>query len=111
VEANEEARRRNWGGDYTLEEKAMGLENVVTGLRRKLVEDEEEESEESEEEEEEGQGEEMEIVGVHRRAGGAGTGVEFDISREGNHAPPKAVPPAVPLEEMLRFMMTGVRHR
>ena len=34
--ANEEARKHTWGGNYTLEEKEMGVEKVVTGLRRKL---------------------------------------------------------------------------
>ena len=50
VEANQEARRRNWGGNYTLEEREMGVENVVTGLRRELEDDDEEEEEEEEEE-------------------------------------------------------------
>lgn len=52
VEANQEARRRNWGGNFTLEEREMGIQNVVTGLRRQL-EDEDEEASESEEEGEE----------------------------------------------------------
>ncbi|KAF3480898.1 mediator of RNA polymerase II transcription subunit 8 [Arthroderma uncinatum] len=38
IEANMEARRRNWGGDYTIEEKEGGISNVVTGLTRKLNE-------------------------------------------------------------------------
>lgn len=54
VEANREARRRDWGGDFTLEEREKGFEGIVTGLRRRLdVGDEEEEEEEEEEEREE----------------------------------------------------------
>lgn len=53
VEANQEARRRDWGGDFTLEERDAGVESVVTGLRRKLdVGDDEEEEEEEEEQRE-----------------------------------------------------------
>ncbi|OAX85610.1 hypothetical protein ACJ72_00024 [Emergomyces africanus] len=120
VEANMEARRRNWGGDYTLEEKEMGVKNVVTGLRRKLSEDdsgsesgseedEEAGSEGEESRQEEGDGSGMEVVGVHRRPGGGG--VEFDISKEGRHVPPTPMSPALPLEDVFRFMMTGVAPR
>ncbi|KAH1487204.1 mediator of RNA polymerase II transcription subunit 8, partial [Aspergillus fumigatus] len=45
VEANQEARRRNWGGNFTLEEREMGIQNVVTGLRRQLEDEDEEASE------------------------------------------------------------------
>ncbi|OJD19894.1 hypothetical protein AJ78_00088 [Emergomyces pasteurianus Ep9510] len=116
VEANMEARRRNWGGDYTLEEKEMGVKNVVTGLRRRLSEedsgsesgseDEEAESEGEAGRKGEGEGSGMEVVGVHRRPGGGG--VQFDISREGGHMPPAPMSPALPLEDVFRFMMTGV---
>ncbi|KAL1961078.1 hypothetical protein VTO42DRAFT_4966 [Malbranchea cinnamomea] len=105
LEANEEARRRNWGGEYTLEEKEMGLENVVTGLRRKLVEEDEEEGESEEGEEEGGEGGEMEVVGEH--AGPAGGGVNSDISRERKHVPSAPVSTAMPLNDVFRFMMTG----
>ncbi|KAJ5090640.1 hypothetical protein N7532_009324 [Penicillium argentinense] len=97
--ANEEARRRDWGANYTLEEREMGIENVVTGLKRTL--EDEEEGDEEDEEGEEGE-EEMEIVGVHRKSGG-GSGVEFDIAP--HHAHP--VHPVVPLPDILRFMTTG----
>ncbi|KKZ64355.1 hypothetical protein EMCG_09671 [[Emmonsia] crescens] len=107
VEANIEARRRNWGGDYTLEEKEMGVKNVVTGLRRKLSEEDSESGSGSEDEEEGSEGERggMEVVGVHRRAGGGG--VQFDISSEGGHVAPTPMSPALPLEDVFRFMMTG----
>ncbi|CAI7626370.1 unnamed protein product [Penicillium pancosmium] len=98
IEANEEARRRNWGGNFTLEEREAGIQNVVTGLRKQLEDDEEEEEEDEEEDEGE---EEMEIVGVHRKSGG--NGVEFDIAP--HHAHP--VQPVVPLSDILRYMTTG----
>ncbi|PKX92958.1 RNA polymerase II mediator complex subunit MED8 [Aspergillus novofumigatus IBT 16806] len=95
VEANQEARRRNWGGNFTLEEREMGIQNVVTGLRRQG-----------------GEEEEMEVVGVRRRSG-AGAGLEFDIaaptpgSRQ-QQQQQKAAGPAVPLEDILRYMTTGI---
>jgi mediator of RNA polymerase II transcription subunit 8 len=100
IEANEEARRRNWGGNFTLEEREAGIQNVVTGLRKQLEDDEEDEDEDDEDEEEEGE-DEMEIVGVHRKSGG--NGVEFDIAP--HHAHP--VQPVVPLSDILRYMTTG----
>lgn len=82
VEANAEARKRDWGGDFTLEEMEQdgGVKNVVTGLRRVLdVGDEEEEEEEEEE-----KGDEQ----------AQGQGI-----------------PAMPLADVLRFMTTGVLTR
>ncbi|KAJ5362584.1 hypothetical protein N7541_003428 [Penicillium brevicompactum] len=95
LEANQEARRRNWGGNFTLEEREKGIENVVTGLKRQLEDDEgsEEESEEDEEE--------MDVVGVHRKPGAAG--LEFEIAPHHPHA----VQPFVPLDLILRHMTTG----
>ncbi|KAJ5675563.1 hypothetical protein N7462_008460 [Penicillium macrosclerotiorum] len=100
IEANQEARRRNWGGNFTLEEREQGIENVVTGLQKPLEDDEGDEDEE-EGSDEEGE-DEMEIVGVHRKAGG-GSGLEFDIAPHHAHA----VQPVVPLAEILRYMTTG----
>lgn len=102
MEANQEARRRNWGGNFTLEEREMGVQNVVTGLAR-VLEDEGSESED----EEEGEEDEMEIVGVRRQS--AGAGFEFDIApaSAAQHQQQKFVEPAVPLEDILRFMTTG----
>lgn len=111
VEANREARRRNWGGNYTLEEVEGGLENVVTGLRRVLEVDYVDEGEEGEEEEEEGEEEGGEGgVGVgsmqalpHRGIGVAGIGAS-------DTAPGKEVNqmPGLGLDEALRFMTTGM---
>ncbi|PWY93526.1 hypothetical protein BO94DRAFT_621915 [Aspergillus sclerotioniger CBS 115572] len=108
VEANQEARRRNWGGDYTLEEREMGIEKVVTGLARVLDDDDDDDEDQSDSEEGEGEADEMEIVGVRRRSG-AGAGLEFDIAAA-NATPgagPKVVAPVVPLDEILRFMTMG----
>ncbi|PYI22257.1 hypothetical protein BO99DRAFT_479790 [Aspergillus violaceofuscus CBS 115571] len=115
VEANLEARRRNWGGNFTLEERERGVGNVVTGLRRVLEDDddsesgEEEEEEESGDEEGEGEPDEMEVVGVRRKSGVA-QGLEFDIApaAPGHAAQQTVVAPVVPLDEILRFMTVGI---
>ncbi|KAL2814293.1 mediator of RNA polymerase II transcription subunit 8 [Aspergillus granulosus] len=103
VEANMEARRRNWGGDFTLEERERGIQGVAAelGLRRTL-EDDEGSSEEDEEEE----ADEMEVVGVRKSA----SGVEFDIAASGavGAAGQEGVAPSVPLDDILRYMTTGV---
>ncbi|KAJ5788464.1 hypothetical protein N7457_003454 [Penicillium paradoxum] len=98
LEANQEARRRNWGGNYTLEEREAGIENVVTGLKRQLEDDD---GSEEESDGEDGDGEEMDVVGVHRRPGSAG--LEFDIAPHVQHP----VQPFVPLDLILRHMTTG----
>ncbi|KAJ5156671.1 hypothetical protein N7492_009474 [Penicillium capsulatum] len=102
VEANQEARRRNWGGNFTLEEREAGVQNVVTGLRRQLEDEDGDEEEEGEEEGEDEGEDEMEIVGVHRKSGG-GAGFEFDIAPHHAHR----VEPTVPLPDILRYMTTG----
>jgi mediator of RNA polymerase II transcription subunit 8 len=112
VEANREARRRAWGGDYTLEEKEMGFKNVVTGLRRKLDEGESDDEEEEEDEDEEGEEpdeDEMEVVGVRRKSlAVAGQVLEFDLARAGDKP---VVMEMVPMNEMFRFGMTGRKVR
>lgn len=106
IEANQEARRRNWGGNFTLEEREAGIQNVVTGLSRQLDDYESEESDEEEDEDEDADEDKMEIVGVHRRPGVSG--VEFDITSE-KHQKPNAVSPAMPLTDVFRYMMTGTK--
>ncbi|KAJ5895172.1 hypothetical protein N7495_006863 [Penicillium taxi] len=101
LEANQEARRRNWGGDFTLEEREAGIENVITGLKRQLEDDEGSEDDDEEEDDDEGE-DQMDIVGVHRKSGG-GAGLEFDIAPRHAHV----AEPVVPLSEILRYMMTG----
>lgn len=110
VEANREARRRNWGGNFTLEEKEMGVQNVVTGLGRELEEDDDDDEEEDEEEEDEA-GDEMDIVGARRKS--IGGGLEFDIAATRPGQDPAAAAaaasgPVVPLDDVLRFMTTGM---
>lgn len=102
--ANDEARRRDWGEEelFTLEEREAGLENVVTGLRRSLLESQDE----SEEEEDGGVEGEMEIVSVRKKP--TGEGIEFDVVPEGEHKPPVSTGPSLRLDEILRLMSTGV---
>jgi mediator of RNA polymerase II transcription subunit 8 len=102
IEANQEARRRNWGGNFTLEERQSGIQNVVTGLKRELEDDLGSDEEESEGEEEEDDGkEEMDIVGVHRKS--VGGGLEFDIAMRQPHP----AQPFVPIDDVLKFMSMG----
>ncbi|KAL3473432.1 mediator complex, subunit Med8 [Aspergillus californicus] len=99
VEANMEARRRNWGGDFTLEERERGIQGVAAGLGlRRALDDDEDESDEEEEEDE------MEVVGVRKPLTGAG--VEFDVATSSGSAGQEAA--AVPLNEILRYMTTGI---
>ncbi|KAL3466031.1 mediator of RNA polymerase II transcription subunit 8 [Aspergillus heterothallicus] len=106
VEANMEARRRNWGGDFTLEEREGGIQGVAAelGLTRTLEDDEG-----SSEEEEEEEADEMEVIGVRKSV--TGTGIQFDIAAPGAGtaaAGQEGVAPLVPLDDILRYMTTGV---
>jgi mediator of RNA polymerase II transcription subunit 8, fungi type len=108
IEANQEARRRDWGGNFTLEEKEIGIHNVVTGLRRQLAE-EEEEDEEGDEDEEMGvealDRSDMEFVEpAHRKPGGIETGLDAVTAAVPVKAPAST---ALPLDEILRYMVTG----
>lgn len=95
IEANREARRRNWGGNYTLEEKEMGIENVVTGLQRQLEDDDQEDEGEEE-------GDEMEI---------AAEGVQNQqaVAADRTNVSGAAVAPAMPLSEVFRYMISGTK--
>ena len=58
--ANEQARKHEWGGEYTLEEIEGGIENVVTGLKRGMGEESESEDDDEEEKKvDAGEGEEV----------------------------------------------------
>ncbi|MCJ1251175.1 mediator of RNA polymerase II transcription subunit 8 [Trapelia coarctata] len=107
--ANEQARKHTWGGNYTLDEIDMGVENVVTGLRRKLKVDPDESSDDEDEEETavEGGGDddEMEIVGVRRKS--TGEGLEFDLAKGSAHPAPEVASTALPINSTFRFLMTG----
>jgi len=93
-----------------LEEKEIGIENVVTGLKRKLKEDPDDSSDEDEDEEaiqDGGDPNEMEIVGVHRKS--TGQGLEFDITT--NAARRELLDnacPALSIDDTFRFLMTGI---
>ena len=102
--ANDKARKHTWGGDYTLEEKENGVENVRTGLKRKLKVDPEDSSEE-EDEDEEADPDAMEIVGVHRRE--SVSGVEFEVGRGTvDRAVGKLTQPMA-INDHLKFLLTG----
>ncbi|KAL9116719.1 MAG: hypothetical protein Q9187_006754 [Circinaria calcarea] len=95
--ANEQARKHTWGGNYTLEEKERGVENVVTGLRRRLKEDPDDSSEEEDDEDDEVDGDDpngdrMEIDGMNRKSE--------------KHTDISAINP-LPIQDVFRFMMTG----
>ncbi|KAI9882902.1 MAG: hypothetical protein M1823_005341 [Watsoniomyces obsoletus] len=102
--ANEEARKREWGDDFTLEERESGTQNVVTGLKRKLDDDDDDVSDE----EEKGEGtvggiDVMDVDGRVKKTVAA-AGKEERLSEE--------VPiPPLPMNEILRFMSTGVAPR
>lgn len=96
VEANSEARKRNWGGNFTLEERERGVQDVAAelGLRRVLEDDEE-----SEEEEEE---DEMDLGGFGKSEDAGGDNA---VGVTGKQAPAS---PLVPMDEILRYMTTGI---
>lgn len=105
--ANEQARKHTWGGDFTLEEREMGVEHVHTGLRRKH----EDSGEESSSDDAESPGDlkssygAMEIVGVRPKPGAAG--VEFEVTKDREHIPSAPLSNALPMDDVFRFMMTG----
>lgn len=90
VAANQQARRHEWGGEYTIEEREGpgGVEAVVTGLRRGGKED----SDEGEEEEEEEEGADDKMPGLR--------------GNEGNEAIEVEEKP-MPMEDVLRFLVKG----
>ena len=84
VAANEEARKHEWGGDYTAEEIEGGIENVVTGLR-------DEESDEDEDEKDDGK---------EDARSAAGEGHEKKEREEGEGKP-------LLMNDVLRFLVKG----
>ncbi|KAI9776367.1 MAG: mediator of RNA polymerase II transcription subunit 8 [Peltula sp. TS41687] len=93
--ANEEARSREWADDFTLEERRMGVENVTTGLRRRLDRDDDEESDEEAWEKETGGSSEMDVDQTSDSAGS-----------EVNPIQPNR--PPLPMDDILRFLSIGV---
>jgi mediator of RNA polymerase II transcription subunit 8, fungi type len=102
IAANDEIRKQNWGGDYTMAEKQSGIESVETGLKRELQEpldpDEQDEGEGGEESEEEDE-DEADVVEIRRKQNAPG--LEFDVTTA------KRSPPQMPMENIFRFMLTG----
>ncbi|EHY52313.1 Mediator of RNA polymerase II transcription subunit 8 [Exophiala dermatitidis] len=105
--ANKEARKQKWGADFTLEEKQRGVSNVVTGLRRELVEppdeedeegDEDEEYEVTDEEEEEDDGNKMEVEQTKSENKPGGTTESATVLRTATQ---------MPLQSVHKFMVTG----
>ena len=102
VAANDEIRKQNWGGDYTMAEKQSGIENVETGLTRELQEPpdpDEQDDNEGVEESDEDEGDEEDVVEIRRKTNAPG--LEFDV------ATVKRSTPQMPLENIFRFMATG----
>jgi mediator of RNA polymerase II transcription subunit 8, fungi type len=104
--ANAAARKQTWGADYTRAEQQAGVDSVVTGLRRQLVEppeDEEEEGPDDEEEEYEGSDEDDE--------GEDAMDVEQQKPKDTKSAiGSQTTRPAtdqMPLSSVLKFMTTG----
>jgi mediator of RNA polymerase II transcription subunit 8 len=84
------------GEEYTEEEKAMGIENVNTGLRRTSEDEESEEEDEDEEMEDVGVG----VTSVRRTSVGQ---VEFDMTQIKKVAGEKSRT----AEDILRFSTSG----
>jgi mediator of RNA polymerase II transcription subunit 8, fungi type len=102
IAANDEIRKQNWGGDYTMAEKQAGIENVATGLKRELIEPPdpgEQDAEAGEESDEEDDDDEEDVVEVHRKSNAPG--LEFDVTTAKRSAS------QMPIDNLFRFMMTG----
>lgn len=108
TKAAEEVNRVPKGLDYTIEEAVNGIDEVETGLKKKLnagpFGDEEEESgsdfESGEEDEDEMDVDEKEQEKQKEKA------KEREISLKKELSKPPALPP-MPLDDVLRFMTTG----
>lgn len=83
IAANEQARKHEWGGDYTSEEVEGGIENVITGLR----------DEESDEEE-----------GENDDKGSAWSG---EAEGQENKKPEEGGGKPLSMDDMLRFLVKG----
>ncbi|KAI9833892.1 MAG: hypothetical protein M1819_003401 [Sarea resinae] len=117
IAANEEAKRRDWEDEFTLEERGAGIENVVTGLLRQLDDDEDEDDDDEDDDDDEGGPDEADKDRLEdgSKAGtgqgnGAGTGTAIPTPTNPQSQPqPQAVVeinPA-PMEDYWRFLSTG----
>ncbi|CZT12237.1 related to Mediator of RNA polymerase II transcription subunit 8 [Rhynchosporium agropyri] len=89
-------------GDYTIEERERGIDNVNTGLKRKLDEDASEEDDTDEDEDKEMEDVGVAVTKVRRSSAGE---VEFELSEV------KKIDPDAKMrniEDILRFATTGV---
>ena len=104
---------QKFSSDYTVSEIQGGIENVWTGLKRELIVppedesptsegDEFEDDEEISEEDEPEVDDSMEIVEARRQTAGPGPALRTS---------PKNGMPAMPLDNVFRFMMTGASDR
>ncbi|KIW72250.1 hypothetical protein, variant [Phialophora macrospora] len=105
--ANSAARKQTWGGDYTRAEQQTGIDKVVTGLRRQLVEPPEGEDDEEAEDDEE----EYEVTDEEDEVEDA-----MDVEKHQQKIQTKSIPetqtaqPAaglMPLATIHKFMTTG----
>ncbi|ERF71289.1 hypothetical protein EPUS_03443 [Endocarpon pusillum Z07020] len=100
--ANDEIRKQNWEGDYTMAEKESGIEHVETGLKRELQEpldaDDHDHGEDGAESDEADDDEE-DIVEIRRKPNAPG--LEFDLSTA------KRPTTQMSIENIFRFMVTG----
>ncbi len=107
--ANAWARQQTWGGDYTRAEALGGVEKVVTGLRRQLVEppeDEDDDGADDDEEEYEVSDEEdngADAMDVEEQS--PKTEIKAATATETRPAPPTA--DQMPLSSIQKFMTTG----
>lgn len=100
--ANDEIRKQNWGGDYTMAEKESGIENIETGLKRELLEPpdtDDHDDGEGVEESDDGDDSEEDVVEMRRKPNAQG--LEFDLSTA------KRPATQMPIESIFRFMTTG----
>jgi mediator of RNA polymerase II transcription subunit 8 len=87
------------GDNYTVAEREMGIENVRTGLRRKLEESDSEDEDEDEDMEDAG----VQVTSARRSSFGQ---VEFGLTEVKKE--PKANAKASSVEDILRFTTSGV---
>ncbi|KAI9834644.1 MAG: mediator of RNA polymerase II transcription subunit 8 [Phylliscum demangeonii] len=124
--ANEEARRRRWGDDFSLEEREAGIEKVVTGLRRTWEREEGEDDDEEEEEDESDESGGDEGDGKATKGGGvvdestkeagmskaeAGLTTTTATATATATAATATVIPPLKMDDWLRFMSTGAEPR
>ncbi|EXJ65153.1 hypothetical protein A1O7_01493 [Cladophialophora yegresii CBS 114405] len=105
--ANSAARKQTWGGDYTRAEVQAGIESVVTGLRRQLVEPPEGEDDEEAEDDED----EYEVTDEEDEGGAAMDVEKQQLKTESKSIPEtQTAPPTaglMPLASIHKFMTTG----